>query len=41
MTDNPIISAVEAVRPSLLTACMGFIGSTMAVTVLLVAFSQI
>jgi hypothetical protein len=41
MTDVPTRSTVVASRPSLLTAGIGFLGSTIAVTVLLVALSQI
>ena len=41
MTDTATPSTVVPVRPSLLTAVIGFLGSTIAVTVLLVALSQI
>jgi hypothetical protein len=40
MTNAPTRPTV-AIRPSLLTASIGFLGSTIAVTVLLVALSQI
>jgi hypothetical protein len=41
MIDAPTHLTVVAIRPSLLTASIGFLGSTIAVTVLLVALSQI
>ena len=41
MTDAPTRSTVDAIRRSLLTAGIGFVWSTIAVTVLMVAISQI
>ncbi|WP_280139488.1 hypothetical protein [Microvirga massiliensis] len=41
MTGTSTRSTVAAIRPSLVTASFGFLGSTIVVTVLLVAFSQI
>jgi len=41
MTEVAIPSAVPAARPSLLIASIGFLGSTIALTVLLVALSRL
>jgi hypothetical protein len=40
MTDAPTHSAVIAIRRSLLTAGLGFLGSTITLTVLMVALTH-